>query len=227
MIAAVRSVMQASSGVGIEAERVVDLGEHGHRAGGDDRVDGGDERERGNDDLVAAADAERRERAAQRRGAVGDGDRVRAAERRRTRPARSRRPRRRRRRPCSGTANGSGPRRRPRASSSPSSAAPFANQVAEHARHLEVDVLRMASSWDCRGSAPVSSLKRVKIVRRIVGHAGQHCGALFDGAFDPRLHLEEGMRRARRTSRAPRAEFGPRRPAETSAASARRRIGLI
>ena len=80
MIAAVRSVMQSRRVVGIEPERVVDLGEHRHRARGDDGVHGGDERERGDDHLVAAADAERGERAPQRRGAVRDRDGVRAAE---------------------------------------------------------------------------------------------------------------------------------------------------
>jgi hypothetical protein len=65
----------------VEPERVVDFREHGHRAGRDDRVHRRDERERRHHDLVAAADAERRERAAQRGCAVGDPDGVRAAER--------------------------------------------------------------------------------------------------------------------------------------------------
>ena len=62
-IAAVRGPIFARDVAEIERERVVDFGEHRHGARRDDRADGRDERERGNDDLVAAADAERRQRA--------------------------------------------------------------------------------------------------------------------------------------------------------------------
>ena len=97
---------------GIEPQRVVDLGEHGNGTGGDDGVHRRDEREGGDDDLVATADAERRERAPQRGGAVGHRDREGRSRGSRRPLARSRRPCRRLGRPCSGTASGS--RRPPR-----------------------------------------------------------------------------------------------------------------
>ena len=65
---------------GIETERVVDLGEHRHRIRGDHRIHGGDEREGRDDHLVAAAHAQGRERAAERRRSVGHGGGVRGAE---------------------------------------------------------------------------------------------------------------------------------------------------
>ena len=64
----------------IESERVVDLREHRHGPGRDDRVHGRDERERGDDDLVAASHPQRRERAPQRGSSVRDRDRVPSAE---------------------------------------------------------------------------------------------------------------------------------------------------
>ena len=59
---------------GVEPQRVVDLGEHGHGAGGDHGVHRRDEGEGGDDDLVAGPHAERRESTAQRGGAVGHRD---------------------------------------------------------------------------------------------------------------------------------------------------------
>ena len=79
----------------------------GTAAGGHDRVHRRDERERGHDHLVAAADAERRQRAPQRGRAVGDRDARTGSRAARTRRARSRRPPRPRGRPCTGTATGS------------------------------------------------------------------------------------------------------------------------
>src|SRR5207253_4697893 len=63
---------------------------------------------------------------------------------------------------------------------------------------------------------------------QIVRDPGQHRGALLDRALDARFHLQEGLRRTAH-SRAPRGrKFGASRPLpKLSAASARRRIGLI
>jgi len=48
-------------------------------------------------------------------------------------------------------------------------------------------------------------LKRVSTVTQVVRDAGQHRRALFDGALDARLHLDEGLRRAPHLARAARA----------------------
>src|SRR3954453_18807436 len=53
----------------VEAEGVAPLREPGNGSGRNDRVDGGDERERRYDDLVAATHAEGSQRAAKCRGA--------------------------------------------------------------------------------------------------------------------------------------------------------------
>ena len=82
MIAAVRSVICASRSAGSRPSVSSISANTGTAAADDDRVDRRDERERGHDHLVAAPDAQGRERAPQRRGAVRDGDRVAAAEQR-------------------------------------------------------------------------------------------------------------------------------------------------
>ena len=66
--------------LGIEEVVRPDVDEDGERTGLDGAEGGGDERIGGADDLVTRADAERGERAVERRGAVGDGDRVLHAE---------------------------------------------------------------------------------------------------------------------------------------------------
>ena len=58
----------------------VDVGDDRRRAHGDHGARGRDEGARGHDDLVARADAERAQRELEREGAVGQGDRVRAAD---------------------------------------------------------------------------------------------------------------------------------------------------
>jgi hypothetical protein len=70
----------------IEPEGVVHLREHRDRPGGDDRVHGRDERERGHDDLVATSHAHRCERAPKRGGSIRDCHRVSTAERVARRP---------------------------------------------------------------------------------------------------------------------------------------------
>ena len=77
MTAFVRGRERGADGVGGDAERLrVDVAEHGPRAGVRDRLGGGVERERRDDDVVAGADAERAQRERDRVRAVGDADRV-------------------------------------------------------------------------------------------------------------------------------------------------------
>ena len=83
-------------GLGGEVAAVaVDVGDDGRRAHRDDAARGRDEGARGDDDLVAGPDAERAQRELERERAVGDGDRVLAAESARRTRARGSGPRRR------------------------------------------------------------------------------------------------------------------------------------
>ena len=79
--ARVRGRERGAHGVGGHAGRLgVDVAEHGPRARVDDRLRGGVEGERGDDDVVARADAERAQRERDRVRPVGDADGVAGAE---------------------------------------------------------------------------------------------------------------------------------------------------
>ena len=84
MIARVRGVIAASTACGSMLKVAeIDVDEHRHAVGLDDRGGRREERVRGNDDLVFGLQARGHERDAQRDGAVDDGDAVAAAVHRR------------------------------------------------------------------------------------------------------------------------------------------------
>ena len=77
----------------------------------------------------------------------------------------------------------------------------------QHARHL-VDVL--LHRLDFRRfllDQRQFELEAREHGAQVVRHAGQHRGALLDGALDARLHLDEGLRRAPHLARAARTEI--------------------
>ena len=75
----------------------------------------------------------------------------------------------------------------------------------QHAAHL-VDVLLHRLDFRAVPDQRELELEARQDGAQIVGDAGQHGGALLDGALDPALHLDEGLRRPPYLARAARPE---------------------